>query len=285
MKTISTLLITGILLFLNSIPAFSQYPDRMTALAIEPYYLTIAFSKTTNLVFPYAIKSVDRGSNDVLAQKAGAVENILQIKAAAEDFKETNLTVITAEGKLYSFMLNFEEHPMVLNLVFENRDSATPTSSILSDSPNESKIENYADVAAHEKKTVSGIKDKKHGIKFSLDGLFIHDDAMYYRIKIENRSNINYDIDQLRFFIRDRKRAKRTATQEVEINPLHINNVVEMIKGQSEQYMVYALPKFTIPDKKYLTVQLMEQHGGRHLELKIHNKTLVRSTVLSTIKN
>lgn len=285
MKTISTILFTGILLFLSIIPAFSQYPGSIHALAIEPYYLTIAFSKTTNLVFPYAIKSVDRGSNDVLAQKAGAVENILQIKAAVENFKETNLTVITTEGKLYSFMLNFEEHPMVLNLVFENTDSVTPLSSILSDSPNESEIENYANVVAHEKKTISGIKDKKHGIKFSLDGLFIHDDVMYYHIKIENRSNINYDIDQLRFFIRDRKRAKRTATQEIEINPLHINNVVPRIKGQSEHYIVYALPKFTIPDKKYLTVQLMEQNGGRHLELKIHNKTLVRSTVLSPIKN
>lgn len=285
MKTISTLIITGILLFLNSIPAFTQYPDRMTALAIEPYYLTIAFSKTTNLVFPYAIKSVDRGSNDILAQKASAVENILQIKAAVEEFKETNLTVITTEGKLYSFMLNFEEHPAVLNLVFENPESITHVHPILLDNPNESKIENYANAAAHDKKTVPGIKDKKHGIIFSLNGLFIHDDVMYYRIKIENRSNINYDIDQLRFFIRDRKRAKRTATQEVEINPLHINNVAPMVEGQSEQYMVYALPKFTIPDKKYLTVQLMEQDGGRHLELNIHNKTLVRSTVLSTIKN
>ena len=35
---------------------------------IDPYHLFITYYKTTNLVFPYAIKSVDRGSQDILAQ-------------------------------------------------------------------------------------------------------------------------------------------------------------------------------------------------------------------------
>lgn len=46
------------------------------------------------------LKSVDRGSKDVLAQKAKGVESILQVKAAKTNFDETNLTVINADGKL-----------------------------------------------------------------------------------------------------------------------------------------------------------------------------------------
>lgn len=42
----------------------------------------IAYSKTTSIVFPYAIKSIDKGSPDILMQKAKGVENILLLKAA-----------------------------------------------------------------------------------------------------------------------------------------------------------------------------------------------------------
>jgi len=56
------------------------------------------FLKTTNIIFPYSIVSVDIGSRDVLAQKAKGVENILQIKAARDSFPQTNISIITADG-------------------------------------------------------------------------------------------------------------------------------------------------------------------------------------------
>ena len=65
--------------------------------------LDITYSKTTSLVFPFSIKGVDRGSKDVLAQKAKGVENVLQLKAARRSFPETNLTIITADGNLHHF--------------------------------------------------------------------------------------------------------------------------------------------------------------------------------------
>lgn len=219
----------------------------------------------------------------LLAQKAKGVENILQIKAGKEGFKETNLTVITAEGKLYSFLLNYAPQPSVLNLSFGIAKPSVKDAFFSSGDHNEGEIQAYSNAVSIEKKKIHGIKDKKYGMRFRLDGLFIRDNVMYYRIKMENQSNINYDIDQLRFFIRDRKKAKRTATQEIEIKPLYIQNNTPTIKGQSEHIFVFALPKFTIPDQKYLAVQLMEMNGGRHLEMDIHNKVLVRSTVLSSL--
>ncbi|WP_238698906.1 DUF4138 domain-containing protein, partial [Flavobacterium circumlabens] len=67
-------------------------------------------------VFPFAIKSVDKGSPDILVQKAKGLENILQVKAAQKGFFQTNLTVVTADGKLYSFVLNYDEESPQLNL-------------------------------------------------------------------------------------------------------------------------------------------------------------------------
>lgn len=283
MKKISAGLITGIFLFLSSIFAFSQNANPVNTSTIEAYPLAITLNKTTSLVFPYAIKSVDRGSQSVLVQKAKGVENILQIKAGKEGFEETNLTVITTEGKLYCFLLNYTPQPSVLNLTFETMNPTVKDAFFSSGDPNEGEIQAYSNVVANERKKVHGIKDKKYGMRFRLDGLFIRDNVMYYRVKMKNQSNINYDIDQLRFFIRDRKKAKRTATQEIEIKPIYVQNDTPTIKGQSDHSFVFALPKFTIPDQKYLAVQLMEKNGGRHLEMDINNKVLVRSTVLSSL--
>lgn len=283
MKKISAVWILGIFLFLSNILAFSQNAKPGNTSSIEVYPLTITLDKTTSLVFPSAIKNVNRGSQSILAQKVKGVENILQIKAGKEGFEETSLTVITAEGKLYSFLLNYAANPSVLNLSFEVPKPSVQGAVFSSGSHNEGEIQFCSNVAAVEKKNVWCIKDNYYGIEFRLDGLFIRENVMYYRIKMENQSIINYDIDQLRFFIRDRKKAKRTASQEIELKPFYVQNDTPMIKGQSEHIFVFALPKFTIPDQKHLVVQLMEKNGGRHLKLKIHNRVIMRSIGLLSL--
>ncbi|MNY62139.1 hypothetical protein D3C86_1989100 [compost metagenome] len=53
--------------------------------------------------------------------------------------------------------------------------------------------------------------------------------------------------------------------------PLYTTNGGKVIADRSEVTFVYALPKFTIPEKKYLTIQLIEKNGGRQLEVDINN--------------
>ena len=100
------------------------------------------------------------------------------------------------------------------------------------------------------------------------------------RMSIANKTNINYDIDQLRFYIRDQKKVKRTAAQELEINPLYVQGDTSVIAGQTEKVFVFAVSKFTIPDKKYLAIELMEKNGGRHLKMRVHNKAIVSANPL-----
>lgn len=280
MKTICAVMITGFFLVLTNVNAFSQNAIEDKIYIINPYHLAIAYFKTTNLVFPYAIKSVDRGSRDVLAQKAAGFENILQIKADKQDFNETNLTVITADGKLYSYVLTYSDNPPALNILFNGADKSVTDIVFSPANHNHAVIKTDAKKVLAESRNVRGIKDKKYDIKFQFNGLFIRDDVMYYQMEITNKSTINYGIDQLRFFIRDQKKSKRTATQEIEIKPLYVQNDTSVIVGRSEHKLVFVLPKFTIPDKKYLAIQLIEDGGGRHLDLKIYNKTIIKAASL-----
>lgn len=245
--------------------------------------LPIGYSKTTTLVFPYSVKSVDRGSAALLVQKVKGLENIIQIKAAQHDFAETNLTVITSDGQLYSFVLHYNEQAPLLNLVIGKEKPSRPEHADVAEMEQEAVVQSYAALASYEKKKLRGVKDSKYGMTFQLNGLYIHENVIFCRVKVVNRSNVNYDISQLRFFIRDQKIARRTASQEVEIKTSYWHNSATVIAAQSEVCFVFALAKFTLPDKKYLALQLMESNGGRHLELQVKNKKLMQIAVLPVL--
>lgn len=276
MKKISAAMVIGIFLLITIFKAQAQTNATWQTKAIETYHVTVALSKTTNIIFPYAIVGVDIGSRDVLAQKAKGVENILQLKAAKDSFPQTNISIITADGKLTSFLVDYDQQPSVLNLALTGVGGQN-TISIPSDNINQEQMDHFAKMTAESKAKARGIKDKTFGILFKLNGIFIHDNVMLLRFNISNETNINYDIDQLRLYIRDQKRSKRTATQEIEILPVLVQGNNNSVMGQSDNTIVFVVPKFTIPDNKYLAVQLMEKNGGRHLELHVKNKKVVKA--------
>jgi len=242
----------------------------------------IAYSKTTSIVFPYAIKSIDKGSQDILMQKAKGVENILLLKAAKQNFIQTNITVVTADSRLYVFVLNYDDLCPDLNIKADS--SAIVNDDILFslDNENQKKIEQYSKLALLKKKKIGGLKSSRFDINLTVNGIFIHQDVLYFRLVLGNTSKINYDIDQLRFFIRDQRKSKRTASQEIEIFPLFSTPNSMLIPDKSEVNLVYALSKFTIPEKKYLTIQLIEKNGGRQLEIDIKNYDLIDLDVLNS---
>ena len=276
MKKISAVMVIGIFLLITIFKAQAQTSVAWQTKAIESYHVTVAFSKTTNIIFPYSIVSVDIGSRDVLAQKAKGAENILQIKAAKDSFPQTNISIITADGKLTSFLVDYAKQPLVLNLSLTGAGRQN-TISIPSESINQEQVEHLATMAAESKTKLRGIKDKTFGVSLKLNGLFIHKGVMLLRFTIANKTNISYDIEQLRLYIRDQKKSKRTATQEIEILPVLEKNNIGKVAGQSYNTLVFVVPKFTIPDKKYLAVQLMEKNGGRHLELHVKNKNILKA--------
>jgi conjugative transposon TraN protein len=262
------LIITTLLI----VSAFSVFAQTDLPTVIQPVQLDITNHKTTNLVFPRDIISVDKGSRSILAQKAKGADHILQIKAGSENFTETNLTVITSDGSLHSYVVNYSPSPKDLNFVF---GSCAP---LLSDSkPNQALVEANTSQIAGLGKTVKTKSQSKFGISFALEGLYINQDLLYYQLKLTNKTHVSYDISQLRFFIQDQKTSKRTANQQLELLPQYIHGNTSKVQAGSESMLVFAIPKHTIPDKKKLLVQLMEKDGGRHLELNIKNKTIIKA--------
>ena len=83
---------------------------------LEPYKMEVTYNKTTHLLFPSPIRYVDLGSENLIANKAEDVANVLRIKSSVRDFEdETNFSVITQDGKFYNFDVFYSSYPDTLN--------------------------------------------------------------------------------------------------------------------------------------------------------------------------
>lgn len=250
---------------------------------VENKSLTISYNKTTSIIFPFSITSVDRGSKDVLAQKARGVENVLQLKAGRKDFTETNLTVITADGVLHQFAITYGEVPVSQTVTIASKLSDSNII-LAKDAINERDIQEDSRVVLQQS-TGKVDQASKYRLVLSLQDIFVHGSTLYFRILISNKSSIDYDVKSLKFLIRDKKKVKRTSSQELEIVPLYVDNKTEHINGFASKTIVYAVRKFTIPDGKALHVNLFEEYGGRNLSLTIHNKDILNARMLPLTKN
>ncbi|MBE7170401.1 MAG: conjugative transposon protein TraN [Williamsia sp.] len=232
--------------------------------------LCLSTDKTTSLLFPFAIKHVDRGTASVLAQQVKDVPNLLLVKAGAKGFSETNLSVATEDGSIYCFTVCYDPNPTStsFHLPIQNRAS----------------METYANGILDNPKTVKGLHSSKWNIRLEVLGIYIKNDVMYLQLGLENDSPLDYEVEWLRFFIADQKQSKRTAAQEVDIQPLYTAGNVSVVKGMEKSVAVIALQKFTIPDAKYFGLQVREKNGGRHLLLKLGNRKLMQATLLPDLK-
>ena len=131
--------------------------------------LVLSELKTTSIVFPYAIKAVDRGSRDILAEKVREAENVLKVKASGPGFQGTNLTVITSDGKLYGFEVSYSANPVSTYLDMAGQGLAQVA---LEDKQAENDLKEASEMIL--KGTSSRLEsDRADEVKASIDGIFV----------------------------------------------------------------------------------------------------------------
>jgi len=252
---------------------------------IESFPLSICCNKTTNIIFSYPIKSVDRGSKDVLAQKANGAENILQVKAARENFISTNLSVITSDGKLFSFVIDYDKNPAQLNFYF-SKDSNELLKNLSGDQI-QLTSEKLNDLILD--RDASIILKQKHflhrqffsdGMKLIIHGIYIKDKALWLAFEAENFSFLDYHPEYLRCFIEDKKKAARSAIQETEIPLLYPETFSETVPGKKKKQFVLAFTPFTFSRDKKMVLQISEENGGRILMFRISNKKILKARLI-----
>ena len=256
---------------------------------IEPYQMQVTYDKTTHLIFPTAIRYVDLGSEYLIAGKAEDAENVLRVKASVKDFEtETNFSVITNDGRFYSFNVYYSAYPEALSY-----DLLTMQKAVDKENGNDVLFEELGNnspslagllletIYKKDQRIVKHIGAKSFGIQFILKGIYIHNGKYYFHTELRNRTNVPFGIDFINFKVVDKKVAKRTVVQERPMIPLRTYKPLNEIGGKAIEQNVFLLDQFTIADDKVLLIEIFEKNGGRHQTLQVENSDLIKARVIN----
>ena len=256
---------------------------------IEPYQMQVTYDKTTHLIFPTAIRYVDLGSEYLIAGKAEDAENVLRVKASVKDFEtETNFSVITNDGRFYSFNVYYSAYPEALSY-----DLLTMQKAVDKENGNDVLFEELGNnspslagllletIYKKDQRIVKHIGAKSFGIQFILKGIYIHNGKYYFHTELRNRTNVPFGIDFINFKVVDKKVAKRIVVQERPMIPLRTYKPLNEIGGKAIEQNVFLLDQFTISDDKVLLIEIFEKNGGRHQTLQVENSDLIKARLIN----
>lgn len=258
------------------------YGQRLRELGLQQtlptYRLELSPHKTRLLIFPAPIKEADRGDEYVMAEVFGEAGNILKVKAADLDFAPSNLQVVTTDGKVYSFCVRYAEAAPDFP-VDMGRQAPYAPAYFKGVSLNSKQLEELAGRIAGHHAFLHGGKYRKHGMVFGPEGIYIREGVLFFCYRLRNKTHIPYEAASLRFFIRDKKKARRTASQDRELQPLSVFRYGSPghPKGQT---IVAAFSCFTIAERKWLQAEMMEQDGDRNPACRLDQDKLLRARPL-----
>ena len=126
----------------------------------------------------------------------------------------------------------------------------------------------YARSIWNSKARVRNVSTKQHRMFMRLNNIYSVGDYFFLDFSIENRTNIRFDIDEIRFKLSDKKQSKATNSQIIELTPALVLDQSKTFKYGYRNVVV--LKKMTFPNDKVLTIEVSEkQISGRTIILNI----------------
>lgn len=112
------------------------------------------------------------------------------------------------------------------------------------------------------------VKTKRHRMEMRLNNIYAVGDYFFIDYNIENKTNIRFDIDEIRLKLADKKISKATNNQVIELTP---EMQLEQTKSFKYGYRnILVVKKLTFPNDKILTIEMSEkQISGRTISLNI----------------
>ena len=109
---------------------------------------------------------------------------------------------------------------------------------------------------------------RKHYMGIRLNNIYSVGEYFFIDFSVENRTNIRFDIDQIRVKVEDKRQTRAANSQSIEITPvLKFQSATSFLHGYRN---ILALKKLTFPNEKVLTIELSEkQISGRTITLSI----------------
>lgn len=192
--------------------------------------------------------------------------------------KESNLLVVTIDGRVYSYILKYQEQLSRLNhfvvgsesigterpmgpkqkWVRGQRDSVTGHGR---------DVERFCDQLLKSKNQRLATKRKK-GVGLQLQNWVYQGNVTYLVMQISNNSEIDLKVDYLNVYRVNGDKGKKASYQKLEMVPRYKYKMPSKIMNGSSKRFVYVLPKFVLGENEQLEIELKELNGNRRIGLK-----------------
>ncbi len=238
--------------------------------------------KNVALFFPNPIRQGITGADNFVFTYNREKEQyfgLLQAKAG----KASNLLIINANGSIFSYIVSYKEQLEKLNYFVPQSESIgfeQPKFTERSDSTNVANLftdktfyyERFCSYLLTRKQKIGSIQKRKNGIVLSLENIVFDKEELYFVIKIENKSSLDYDLNFLDISTQTRKQGKKKSIQRISQLPNFNYDVPTKVAEKQIKRMVYILPKFSLSNDKMVVLELNEKNGERNIKLKVSNK-------------
>lgn len=232
----------------------------------------VSHNKSTAIEFPDKITNPVNASRHLITAVKG--DNVLTL--ASKGFFPSQIRVTTEDGKDYHFPVAFSYGRAGRFYCLANSEET-----VAADARRKTPEEEVSSKLASGRVRNVVTSDKKGRVKAGLGQISVSGNTLFYKLKIENNSSINYDIDFVRFYVRDLKTAKRTVTQEREIHPTQaIGATQNTITAGGSSLYVFAFDKFPLAKGQALFTEIYEKNGARNLYLKVTARENVKAQLL-----
>lgn len=235
----------------------------------EMEQLTVNEQVTTVITASEPIRFVDISTDKVAGDQP--LDNIIRLKpkeAGHEDGEVLAIVTIVTERYRTQYALLYttrvQEAVTDKEIQLQERDAYNNPAISMSTAD----MTRFARRVWNSPAKIRNVATKAHRMTMRLNNIYAVGDYFFIDFSIENRTNIRFDIDEIRVKLADKKLTKATNAQTIELSPAL---VLEPGKTFRHGYRnVIVIKKMTFPNDKLLTIEMTEkQISGRNISLNI----------------
>ena len=252
---------------------------------------------TTHIVLPENIKLVDISTSKIFGNQCA--DNVVRIKpntesdTMGEDFYDGEImgtVTLIGERHMVQYDVAYTLSPSlaasILNVQYSDLESySNPEVSMP-----RGEMSRYCWAIYGSERKFNNVVSNKNGLKAIVNNIYTIGDYFFIDYSLINKTKIPYDIAEVRVSLTDKKEAKATNSQTIELQPVY--SLMGDVKRFKKDYRnILVLDKLTYPEEKVLRIEISEnQISGRVIVLTLEYEDILNADgftydALKRIKN
>lgn len=227
---------------------------------------------STHFVSPERIDYVDISIADIAGDLP--LSNTLRVKPTKEG--ASGVLTITSERFMVQYLLMYTEDLSKVysryNIPYSDVKSYLNSESDMT----QSQLHEYCYNMLLSKNNFFNVSSSKYGMRIRLNNIYSIDKYFFLDLSLFNQTNIQYDIENIRFMVEDKKKTKATTFQSIEMSPILVSQQDKSFKKKYRN--VFVFEKFTFPEEKVFVIELSEkQLSGRVVRLEVEYSDILNA--------